>query len=45
MTRRKHRSEYHRWEVLTVSGEKDERQTGREGQQEDDPCVGDAGIV
>ena len=45
MTHRKHRSEQHCREALSVGGEKDERQAGREGQQEDDPSVGNAGIV
>ena len=39
MTHCKHRSEYHRRQVLAVGGEKNERQAGREGQQEDDDGV------
>lgn len=36
MTHRKHRGKQNRREVLAVGGEEDERQTGRDGQQEDD---------
>ena len=36
MTRGKRRGEQDGQEVLPVDGEKDERQTGREGQQEEE---------
>ncbi len=39
MAHRKNRSKQDRREVLPVDGKKDERQAGRDGQQEDDKGV------
>ena len=45
MAHDKHRGKQGCRNVFPVGGEQDECQAGRDGQQEDDPCVGISSIV